>query len=269
MIGFKILVGALALGAAMAAVPAQAVVSTFASYSPIGSAKNVRWVLTGSTEGTTKGTFFSTATGSSNVAGSREVFFSLLQPGTGGAVTNVIALFSLNAATTAGTVATISGAGNISQNTIAGTMSFLSTAPLTVNGTVYAAGSNLLTATFSQTQMNGARNSTSAGFTGSTTSGSTLFYTSDFLDFSATVDRDFALGLTSVAAALDASPTSATPTRALRTFRAVTGGTFSSDPAALVNGIPEPEMWAMMVIGFGLVGVTVRSRSKKLASVAA
>lgn len=268
MIGFKTLVGALAIGVAMAAVPAQAVVTTFASFSPIGGAKNVRWVLSGTTAATTTGAFYSTATGTSTVAGTRNVFFSLLQPSVGGAVTNVTAKFSLNATSTVGTVATLSS-GNLSQSKIAGSMSFLSTAPLTVNGVIYAAGSNLLTATFSNTQIQGTRNSTSAGFTGSTTSGSTLVYTSDFLDFTQTVNRDFALGMTSVASALNATPSTGTPTRALRSFRAVAGGTFSSDPAPLVNGVPEPEMWALMVVGFGLVGVTLRGRAKKMVSITA
>ncbi len=268
MIGFKTLVGVLALGAAMAAVPAQAVVTTFAAFSPIGGTANVRWVLTGATAAATQGSFYTTATGSSAAAAPRNVFFSFLQPGFGGTVTNVTARYSLNATTIVGTVATL-GAGSLTQSTIAGTMSFLSTAPLTVNNITYASGSNLLTATFSNTQIQGVRGATSAGFTGSTLGGSTLTYTSDFLDFTQTVNRDFSLSLSSIAPGLNAIPTTLTPTRGLRSFRAVSSGTFSSDPAPLVNGVPEPEMWAMMIAGFGLVGLQLRRRDKKMASIAA
>jgi len=42
------------------------------------------------------------------------------------------------------------------------------------------------------------------------------------------------------------------------------GGLYSG--AVSVSPVPEPEVWAMMLVGAGLVGVRLRSRSKKFAA---
>ena len=54
---------------------------------------------------------------------------------------------------------------------------------------------------------------------------------------------------------------------ALRSFRAVAGGSFSSDPAPLAAAavVPEPSTWAMLLTGFFMVGLSVRRRAAKVA----
>lgn len=260
MIKFKMFAGIMVLGAGIAAVPAQAVITTFASFSPIGNATNLRWVNSGSNGSSgTGGTVYSTATGTGTVPGSRDVSFSFLLPALSPLVSDVTAIFTLNGAVAAGNPVLLIG-NFLLQDNVAGSFSFLSTSAITVGHTIYAAGSNLLTGTFTGTAIAGQRNGTSASFAGSTAGGDLLTYTSDFLSFMNVQDSDFSMSLSSVASPLQAIPTSGTPTRALRSFRAVGSGTFSTDPAPLVNGVPEPEMWALMLAGFGMVGLQLRRR---------
>ena len=47
----------------------------------------------------------------------------------------------------------------------------------------------------------------------------------------------------------------------INSLNANSAGLFSSDPAPVVVALPEPEVWGMMVVGFGLIGVQVRRRA--------
>jgi hypothetical protein len=248
----------LAATAMLGAAPASAVVVTFASFSPIGSGANVRWVSSLS-----NASFYSTATNNAVVPGARNVNFSLLQPSINPFVNNVTARFSLNGVVT-NTVATISGS-TITQRNINGSFSFLTTAPILIGTNVFATGSNLLSGTFTQGAISGTRNTTAGGFTGSTPV-STITYTSDFLAFIPGSDYDFAWGLSSILPMLNALPVASVPLRALRSFRAVAGGNFSSDPAPVVTAIPEPGVWGMMIVGFGMVGFAARRRKISVAA---
>lgn len=253
---------ALLAGIAMAglvAAPAAAVVTTFASFSPLAGGANVRFVNAASNR---NAVFYTTATANGNTAGTRNVNFSFLQPSIAPFVTNVTARFTLNGTVT-NTVATVSGS-TITQHNVTGSFSFLTSAPITIGGTTYAAGANLLSGTFTQAQISGTRNGTSAGFSASTPA-STITYTSDFLTFVPNSNYDFAISLTSITPALNALPTNAAPTRALRTFRAVAGGTFSADPAPIPN-VPEPAVWAQLIAGFAMIGLAARRRKASLAA---
>lgn len=247
---------ALLAGIAMAglvAAPAAAVVTTFASFSPLAGGANVRWVNAASNG---NAQFYTTATASGNVAAGRNVSFSFLQPSIAPFVTGVTARFTLQGSVT-NTPAVVSGT-TITQTSVTGSFSFVTTAPITIGGTTYAVGSNLLSGTFNQGQVSGRRNGTSGGFSASTPS-STIVYSSDFLTFVPGSDYDFAISLTSITPALNALPTNAAPTRALRTFRAVAGGTFSADPAPIPN-VPEPAVWAQLIAGFAMIGLAARRR---------
>ena len=244
------------------ATPAAAVVTTFASYNPIGSTANLYWKNNGTGSVATNGTggsFYTIATSSATTPGSRNVRFSFLQAGISPFVTDVVAGFSLFA-TVVAHPATLSGT-QLSQDFIYGTFSFVSTTPITVGATTYAAGSNLLSAVFTLGTINGRTAGTSGSFSGSTTGGSVITYTSDFLNFTPTIDRDFAIGLTSITSSL-----SRATGKALRTFKANSTGSFSSDPAPLINAVPEPATWAMLVAGFGMVGVAARRRKSVVAA---
>lgn len=262
----KITAAALAAGTMIvAAAPAQAVITTFAQYQAIGSTANIRWANNG-TNGSngTGGSIYTIATGSSTVPGSRLVSFSFLQANIAPFVTNQNALFTLNASVTSTPAQLL--AGFLIQPGISGSFSFISTAPITVGNTVFASGSNLLSATFSQAAIVGQRNGTSGSFSASSEDpADTIVYTSDFLTFDPASSLDFSLSLTSITSVLQAVPGSSIPTRALRTFRAVSTGSFSSDPAPIVTAIPEPAVWGLMIVGFGMVGLQSRRRARNTA----
>lgn len=263
-----IAIGAVAASTIVAVAPAHAVVETFAAFNASGSGTNVRWVVSSNNNGgnfSKNATFYSTAAANSTVAGSRNVNFSLLQAAIAPFATNLTAVFTLGGTVT-NTIATLNGT-NIIQSNVNGSFSFISTNAITIGATTFAAGSNLLSGTFTNTTISGARNGTSAGWSGSTPS-SAITYTSDFLTFTPGSNYDLGWNLTSINPLINATPTAGTPTTALRSFRAVIGGSFSSDPAPLTPAIPEPASWMLMIAGFGMVGVSARRRSRR-ASVAA
>ena len=253
----------LALGAISFAGIAKAESYTFAQYSAITPGANIEWKNSGSNGASGKsGSIYTIATPGSSVAGSRAVAFSFLQPSISPYVNSVTANFTLFA--TATTTPAVVVGGFIVQQNIQGTFSFLSTTEITVGTNVFAIGSNLLSGSFSLASIGGQRSGAAGSFSASTTAASTVTYTSDFLSFIPTNDRDFGLALTSITSVLQATPTSSsTPTNALRTFKAVSSGSFSSDPAPEVTAVPEPAVWGLMILGFGMVGVQARRRARK------
>jgi hypothetical protein len=250
---------AIALAATLAAAaPASAVVTTFASFGPGPGGANVRFVNAGSNS---NAVFYTTATSSGTTQAARRVSFTFLQ-----SAFNAIGAVNANwtlGGTVINTIATINGV-NIQQSNIAGSFSFISTSAITLGSTTYAAGSNLLSGTFTNASIQGVRNSSAAGFTGATPI-SSISYTSDFLTFVPGSSYDFAMSLSQIAPTLNALPTNLTPSRALRTFRAVAGGQFSSDPAPIPN-VPEPAIWLQLITGFGLVGLAARRRMAEVAA---
>lgn len=256
----------------LAVTPASAVVSTFATFSAINSTANFRFLSSGNAAARlTDATIFSTAV-SNGPAASVNVRFSFLEPAFTGAnkVQNVVAKFTLNAAVAKNTPTAPIGAAagtNFVQGRISGTFSFLTTSAITVSGPTfvthtYAAGSNLLSGTFAGADITGKIGGTSGAAGASTLGGDTIVFTSDFLDFTNTVNRDLGLTLTSVLAGFNERTG---VNKALNNFRANVSGQFSSDPAPLVNGlavVPEPQMWVLMVAGFGMVGLQVRRRTR-------
>ncbi len=255
-----------------AASPAAAVVTTFASFNA-SSTGNVFWLNNGTGGNATNyrangtgGTISTTNSAigvrpSQAVPGGVGVTFSFLNS-LSAFVTNVPAIFTLSA-TVVNTPATSMMGFEIQQN-IAGSFSFISANAITLGSTTYAAGSNLLSGTFDQSAIFGQGFGTSGSLSGSTTSGSTITYTSDFLNFTNTLDRDLSLSLTSIVslvAGVNRGLNNAAG-KSLVSFRATATGSFSSDPAPLTPGVPEPQTWAMLVLGFGLIGVSARRRAR-------
>lgn len=256
----KAILASALIAAAFSAAPASAVVTTFAQYQPIGTGANVYFRNNG-TNGSngSGGSFYTIAAANGTTAGSRNVTFSFLQPSLNALVGSQVASFTLFGSVVNSPAVLSSGV--LTQQNISGTFSFVTTQEIIAGGRTFAAGSNLLSATFVNAEISGVTPSSSGSFTSNNAS---VVYTSDFLTFDNTLDRDFAFGLTSITSPL----VRAGPTTALRNFRAVSTGTFSSDPAPL-SAIPEPEMWGLMVVGFGLVGVQMRRRKTGLATIAA
>ncbi len=250
----KIAAVSLAAAGLFAAMPAQAVITTFAAYEGINTTPGVRFQNDGTNSSNgTGGSLYTISTPTGTTPGSRNVKFSFLQAALSPFVSNVTASFTLFGATTSPAQTAFSF--KIQPN-ITGGFSFLSTSVITVGSHVYAAGSNLLSGTFTDVTIAGQNNATSAGFGGSTGGGAVITFTSDFLTFAPTGDKDFSISLTSLTPVL-----TATAGKALRSFRAYSTGSFSSDPAPMINGVPEPSVWGLMIIGFGMVGIQTRRRS--------
>ena len=258
-----------AVSALSMAAPASAVVTTFASFNATQGG-NVFFLNNGT--GGTNTTYRSNGTGgtisttssafnvrpASAVPGFATVTFSFLQPALS-SISNVGAQFTLNATTTATPTALLSGFSF--QNNLAGSFSFISTSAITVGATTFAPGANLLSGTFSQATIVGQTLGTSGSLSASTPGGF-IVYTSDFLNFDNTTNRDLSLSLTAITSLVsnvNKGLNSATG-KALRSFRATSTGSFSSDPAPLVTVVPEPQTWGLMIIGFVMVGATLRRR---------
>jgi hypothetical protein len=251
-------VSAAVAAAALVASPSQAVITTFASYTAIGTGANVYWKNNNGTANGTGGSIYTIANSNATTPGTAKISFSFLQ-GALSPVTNVVADFTLLASVT-NSPALTAGGFKIEQN-IAGSFSILSTTAISIGSTTFAAGANLLSGTFTLGTIFGATNGTSGSFSSATTSGATITYTSDFLDFLPTLDRDFALSLTSITPGLNSSTN-----RALRTFKALSTGSFSTDPAPTpIVAVPEAATWAMFIGGFGLMGASLRRRRAVLA----
>ena len=243
---------ALVVATLTAASPSAAVITTFAAFSPATPTRNLLWTKVG----TNGGTLVSISTGSASTLGAAHVKFSFLQPALAPAVTGVKALFLFSGTSAAGNPADLSG-GFLFQDLTSGSFSFTSSTNIMVGSHLYLAGSNLLSGTFVGGGIAGGNGATSGGVSASTSGGDTITYTSDFLNFSSTVSRDWALAFTAANPIL----ARASATSSLRTFRATTGGNFGSDPVPLTF-VPEPGVWAMLIAGLGLVGVQMRRRTR-------
>jgi hypothetical protein len=271
MVNFKALAGLAVVSLVTVAAPAHAVITAFATFSPLAADvqanpaySNMRWVNNGNGSNGTGGSVFSV--GSSSVtapAASRNVNFSFLVPGLSPVATNITAVMTWNGSTNPVELATLTGPTLLTQGGINGTFSFISTSAITVNTTVYAAGSNLLSGTFGDATIIGNQGGSTADFDADTTIGQTLTFTSDFIDFSGTTNSAFALDLANIRSTLSALLVGQPPTTALRTFRTAAGGEFGAEGDLIVNGIPEPQTWGLMVVGFGMIGMQVRRRNRR------
>ena len=250
--GAAALASSFALSAAM---PAQATITTFATMSAL-TTDNIYFKNASSAGKSSNATLYSIATSTSKVPGSTNVAFSFINDGAAldNAVSGAKAVFTLNASTS---TPAQNAAGFLIQPGLSGSFSLLSKTAITVGHTTYAAGSNLLTGVFTGASVAGPRASTSGSIDANNqNAGSTIVYTSDFLTFQPNSSLDGAFSLTSITAALS----KVAGNYALKTFKADAGGSFSSEPAPTVNGVPEPASWALLLVGFGAVGGMVRRR---------
>ncbi|MDB5584380.1 MAG: hypothetical protein JWR80_9556 [Bradyrhizobium sp.] len=258
----KFMGAALALAAVVTlAAPASATETTFASFSPQGAGANIKLVNAGNAAGRLNDGTLTAATVS------QQVKFSFLQDYISDFVNDAVANYTLNATIAKGTAATstfIPGFGTfLVQTGISGKITFLSTSAISVTGphfvpTTYAAGSNLLTVTFTNAALSGLVGSSNPAFGGGTLSGGSVAYSSDFLDFSNVSTSSFSYTLGSVTPGI-AAATGAN--KSLKSFSGASSALFSSDPVPQVNGaVPEPATWMMMIFGFLAVGVGLRVR---------
>jgi len=278
-----------ALGAAVSVTaPASAAVQTFASFNAT-TTDNIVWQNNG-TGGSTS-TYRANGTGgklftyaapmgggafnpSTAAPSAVDVTFKFLQPQLAGFVNNVAAKFTMNLTVTnsPATQMTLFNQSYIAQWGLSGNFSFISKNAITIGSKTFAAGANLLSATLINDQtIFGQNQATSGGISAATSSGATIVYTSDFLDFSNTVNRDASFSLSAITSLVNKQNlglNQLNASSALRSFRATATGSFSSDPSPIVTAIPEPATWAMMLGGFGLIGGIAR-RTRRVQQVLA
>lgn len=269
----SILTAAIAATAFAAATPASAVVG-FASYSPKGNLNNIRYTTGGNGGARPNNGVYETVSAVRGptgrvtyTPGAVDVKFSFLYPEFSGIVDGVDASFAMNVTVTKNTAPTTT-TGAFDYGSFNGTFSFKTKSAIAVGGPlfvphIYPVGSILLAGKIVNGKLSGTFGQTAGSLTeaGAQT---TYQFSSDFLDFSNVSNIDFSQSLTSVTNAF-ALRLASNPALGLQSFTALSGGTFSSDPLPLINGlaiVPEPAVWSMLIVGFGLVGVQSRRRSR-------
>ena len=272
----KGLVSAAALAAGLlAATPSAAVITTFASFSatPIvfknsgTGGSNATYTSNG-----TGGTFYTTTSAAGvrpglTTPGTVATTFSFLQAPLAPYCTNCAANFTFFASTVASPAQTF--AGFDFEQHLSGSFSFTSVAGITIHGITYH---NLLTGTFTNMTIAGAAGGSSGGASASTTStpAGAIVYTSDFLSFVPTTNRDLSISLSAIVSRVSNvdKGLNFVNGKALRSFRATSTGSFSTDPAPLITVLPEPETWGLMIAGFGMVGLQARRRARSASTAA-
>lgn len=219
---------------------------TFGQATQIGRANTVRWAQT-------------SAPGDPLVYTLNTIVRSGLQPRydftlffRDGTFANVATRMTILATSTS--AATLSGPGNmrIVQGLDSGIIRFTALSSTTIKGRT---GTNVLTASFTGGQINGTIGETALSFQ-ATEPSDQISYSSTFFDFTGTVEDNFAFAFTSVnpAAAMLGSGSS----QRLRGFTA-------SSSSTLATSVPEPSTWAMLILGFGMVGYASRRRRLRAA----
>lgn len=235
----------LALAAGFAVAAPAAAVTTFATFSATSNAPSVEF--TGTSNGA--GTLSSTA---------QPVTFRFLDAAGGENFTDFAAIFNLAATTSGGSVTSGIGIAPVTS----GNLSFTSASAVSFGGVT---GTNFLTAVFSGSALTAQINGTTANY-GVAFPASSVTFTSDFLDFSDSTERDLAFAITGINPAISAANFSG----GTGSFAGTITGSFSADTfaGAGLPSVPEPATWALMIGGFGMVGTAMRRR-KALPTVAA
>jgi hypothetical protein len=266
-----------ALAASLVSVPAYAELTSFANYSQqdIAASSLTFRNSAGAANSGTAGTL-GTSTTKTNLGSGVEVFLNFLPTGLTTAQADQIKNLSATYKLTASTAVAATPLGSfIDQSAINGTLSFIYDGPnITLTGSnitggsfTIASGANLLSAVFTGADIFGKTNSSSPTASDSTMAGGTVTYTSDLYNFTTTT-ADFSLGFSALKSfgtgTAAASGLGAQAGKALRSFTASSTGIFSADPAPKFSFVtastPEPGTWAIMIVGFGVVGAVARSR---------
>jgi hypothetical protein len=219
-------------------------------------------VTTKSTKITPKSQVYTTATGTGTTPGATPVLLSF-STAPYARYRNALAgeqsaLFSFAAASTSAPVLTN---GLFSQSFGPGTLSFTRTAPIL--SPVGAALTNLLKVSFDSIDLFAPKSGSQFWLTAKTGT-SNISYSSDFFSFTRPgIDTAYEFSLLGsgaspiTLASIDPTLTNVTGARSLTTFRGNEVGVLG------VSAVPEPAAWAMMLIGFGGLGSTLRRQRRK------
>jgi hypothetical protein len=261
MKALKTLLPAAALAAALAASAAPVQAAVFAQFTPDHPSADYKWINSGGPSNTgTGGHLISIVSTGATAAQGVSTHFQFLDA-TNSALGFIPATFKLDATVASGNPASTNGAGVVNQQQVGGTFSFVYSGVTTVNfngsGITLTHGENLLSAVFTDAWIQGAGGSGS--FNLAHINGGTATYSSALVDFSHTTkaSEEFAFNLLSVTPNFTHKAGDADSS-----FRANGGGNFSA------GGVPEPATWALMIMGFGGLGVTLRNR-RRLATASA
>ena len=220
----------------LAAAPASAV-TTFANFSPASNGFNIHYA--GAMDGS--GTITSV---------DQLVHFTFLNTdGTPGGTT-FDAMMNLTATTGAGTVV----GGLAILPVLTGTVTFTALSPVNWGG---SSGTNLLSVSFAGGALTALWGGSTANY-GVSTPPATVNFTSDFLDFSDSTQRDLAFAIDSV------SPAVGFAFGGQRLHDGTATGNFGADVfTGTPQGVPEPGSWVLMLAGFGLAGVVLRTQRRR------
>jgi hypothetical protein len=221
--------------------------TTFASFQEQTNDKDMKWVRDGAGTG---GHLFTVSSPLSAVLGAVKVFFSFP-----GLQSNLNAKFTFDGTVTSTAATGSVGAGTLAQDGINGTFSFVLDGAQTINGVLYADGTNLLSGTVVKFAKITETSKSEGNVSASTVDSSLITYTSGVTpiaaEIAASTDRGFSFALDGVASNFANPPAG----KALNNFAATVGGQLS-----LAGAVPEPATWALMIGGFGLAGATLRRR---------
>lgn len=223
---------------ALAAAPASAI-TIFADFTPATTAANVTYVGDDSGAGTLTSV-------------DQLVHFNFLNlDGTPGQ-TSFDALLNLTATTSA---ATVVGGTNALLPITSGRATFTALSPVSWNGST---GTNLLTVDFSGGVLSAILGGSTATY-GTSFPPLTVNFTSDFLDFSSSTQRDLAFAINAI------NPQVGFAFGAGRLNTGSLSGNFGSDATSgnPQGVVPEPASWALMFAGFGLIGGVLRSQRRR------
>ncbi len=224
------------------ALPAGAVTVTYANFSQATSAKQFSYARVGPGAGT--GNRLYTTAVDSSAPGAVAVDFRYLLSMPAPLQGFQDAMLTFDAATTETMTVSV---GTSSQGGFTGSLSVRRVVPLDGKD-------NLLSISFTNATLFSVLGGSSASYTISIPAAGTLIsQSSDFVDFGMVVEADFALSFSAVAPTFQSEPGGYG-----EAFRANATGTFASNPAP--SFVPEPETWAMLITGFGLVGHAARRR---------
>ena len=177
----------------------------------------------------------------------------------GGFVSGAAAKWSFTGTGTSFAVST--GGGLYSQAFTGGSLSFTAVNAINIGTSVIAAGGNILTLNFTGGELSAIVPGTSGGAQVTLPGSSFTNVSSGFLAFPPITLTDFSLSLGNVRPGFcfTTCNVAATENSRFANFTATSTGSFTAT-------VPEPSSWALLLLGFGMVGFAARRRTVSVAA---